>query len=75
MFEKILKKFFNYTVLCSSGFLIMFIPKCSFSPFYKDKSQEDAVQVFRRVIVDESDSFDEELKKIEEDDDLTLLDE
>ena len=48
-----LKKFFNYSVLSSSGFLIMFIPKCSFSPYFKSKLDEDVVHVFQRVIVED----------------------
>ncbi len=71
MVDKFLKNIFNYTVLCSSGFLIMFIPKCSF-PFFKDPSQEDIVRVYQRVIVD--DPIDEELRRLEEEDNIILLD-
>ena len=53
----------------------MFIPKCSFLPFLKDKLDEDVGRVFHRVIVDDPISFEEEMQKLDQEDDLSILDE
>lgn len=72
---KYLNKVFNRSFICSSGLLVMFIPKCSFFPFLRDKTQNDAVRVFQRVIVDDASILDEDLKILEEEEDILLLDE
>jgi hypothetical protein len=73
MFNKFLSKFFDYFFIGSSGFLIMFLPKCSLQPFIRNKLDENVVQVYQRVIVE--DALEEEFKNLELDDDLSLLDE
>ena len=73
MIDRLLRKLFKHSLLYSSGFLIMFIPKCS---FLKNKLDEDVVHVYRRVIVEDVPSY-EELDIIEDinlDEDLSLLD-
>jgi len=51
----------------------MFIPKCAFSPFSSDKSQEDVVR--SQVILNDSPYFDEGIEGLEDDSYLILLDE
>ena len=58
------KQFLNYSFLCSSGFLIMFIPKCSFMPFFRDKLDEGVGRVFHQVVVKDALSIEEEIEKI-----------
>ena len=49
----IFRRVFKYSFLCSSGFLIMFIPKCSFLPYFKTELDQKTVRTFHRVLVDD----------------------
>ena len=69
MFKRI-RIFFKYSILFYSGFLVMFIPKCSFLPYCnRSKLDENVVQTFQRVIAVEDSILADEL--LEEDPEKT----
>ena len=63
---KNLKKAGFCFMICSSGMIFMFIPKCALRPYINPNADEEIVEAFRQVqVFDENDRSDEESSFIE----------
>lgn len=53
-------------MICSSGMIFMFIPKCALRPYINPNADEEIAEAFRQVqVFDENDTNDEDSSFIE----------